>query len=466
MGSETGGMQKADVTIVTSTWKEFFCKRKISWPVYSLVVLFGLGSWIAVNGLWVELPVLVKNAPEGWNLPSYLAVIFQLANVGPVIYSIGNHFFPKRVNEKSAITLIIIMGAVSCALLGFYWDKTSSIGGRNHSTVLFILSFFLAIVDCTSSVAFLTFMSIFPSSYITALFVGETSSGLLPAFVALGQGINSGSRNHNSNVTNNSSGISIQNAEDDGLKFGPDGFFFFLFSIMVVCGLAFLALNVLPIAKRQHVGTIGQRNQPKRDCHIESDPLVDDSLNATQSFQTSDETTYDEPARCEITLPIVYLLFIQGWINCLSNGVLPSVSAYASEPYGNETYHLVATLSSIASALTCFAALWIPCSSNKIVTILSSVYTILAGFTLVLASLSPTPPLYNTALGSVIIILVSIVCGILVSYTKLSICTTMRNHGYRALFWCGVSIQTGSCVGALIMFPLVNILKLFHQAKS
>ncbi|XP_067018692.1 solute carrier family 52, riboflavin transporter, member 3-A-like isoform X2 [Acropora muricata] len=386
-------MQKLDITVVTSRCKNFFSKSNISWPTYSLIVLFGLGSWIAVNGLWVELPILVKTAPEGWKLPSYLAVIFQLANIGPVIYSISNHFFPRRVHEKSAIPVIVSIGAVSCALLGFYWDKTSIIDGNQHSTVLFILSFFLALVDCTSSVVFLTFMSIFPSTYITALFVGETCSGLLPALVALGQGINSGSKNHQSNVTNNS--LSKYTAKDDGLKFGPEGFFFFLFSMMLVCGLAFGALNYLPVAKRQRDEKVVKTNQPTIDCQSE-----------------------------------------------------------------------VATLSSIASALTCFAALWIPCSSHKTVAVLSIVYTILGGYTLLLACLSPTPPLYNSDLGSVIIIVVSILSGILVSYSKLSICTIMRNYGYRALFWCGVSIQTGSCIGALIMFPLVNILKLFHSAKS
>lgn len=29
-----------------------------------LVALFGMGSWAAVNGIWVELPVVVKDLPE------------------------------------------------------------------------------------------------------------------------------------------------------------------------------------------------------------------------------------------------------------------------------------------------------------------------------------------------------------------------------------------------------------------
>ena len=30
-----------------------------------LVALFGMGSWATINGIWVELPVVVKDLPEG-----------------------------------------------------------------------------------------------------------------------------------------------------------------------------------------------------------------------------------------------------------------------------------------------------------------------------------------------------------------------------------------------------------------
>ena len=62
--------------------------------------------------------------------------------------------------------------------------------------------------------------------------------------------------------------------------------------------------------------------------------------------------------------------------------------------------------------------------------------------------------------------LVSVAKEGLINYTKLTICSIMRDRGQRALFWCGISIQTGSCIGALIMFPLVNVFKFFHQAES
>lgn len=74
-------------------------------------------------------------------------------------------------------------------------------------------------------------------------------------------------------------------------------------------------------------------------------------------------------------------------------------------------YSTVATLSSIASALTCFVALWIPCSSSRLVTVFASVYTALSGYILVLASMSPTPPLYNSDVGSLIVVSMDLLSG-------------------------------------------------------
>ncbi|VDP86381.1 unnamed protein product [Echinostoma caproni] len=51
---------------------------QFSWTSALCVSLYGLGSWITVNGLWVELPVLVNVLPEGWNLPAYLSILIQV----------------------------------------------------------------------------------------------------------------------------------------------------------------------------------------------------------------------------------------------------------------------------------------------------------------------------------------------------------------------------------------------------
>ena len=51
-------------------------------------VVFGMASWISINGLWVELPLLVQNLPEEWYLASYLSIIIQIANLGPLGYAL------------------------------------------------------------------------------------------------------------------------------------------------------------------------------------------------------------------------------------------------------------------------------------------------------------------------------------------------------------------------------------------
>ena len=61
-----------------------------------LAIAFGTASWISINGLWVELPLLVNELPESWSLASYLSIIVQIANVGPLLYSLLRWYFQVR----------------------------------------------------------------------------------------------------------------------------------------------------------------------------------------------------------------------------------------------------------------------------------------------------------------------------------------------------------------------------------
>ena len=153
-----------------------------------LVCTFGMGSWVAINGLWVELPLLVTELPEGWYLPSYLTVVIQLANIGPLLITLLHHFRPGCLSEVPIIFTVLGVGTVACTLFAFLWNVTSWVLGGHHSIAFLVLTFFLALVDCTSSVTFLPFMSRLPTHYLTTFFVGEGLSGLLPALVALAQG--------------------------------------------------------------------------------------------------------------------------------------------------------------------------------------------------------------------------------------------------------------------------------------
>ena len=53
-----------------------------------LALLFGLGAWIGINGIYVQLPLLVNTSPEGWTLPAYMVMLVQIANLGPILYTL------------------------------------------------------------------------------------------------------------------------------------------------------------------------------------------------------------------------------------------------------------------------------------------------------------------------------------------------------------------------------------------
>ena len=126
-----------------------------------MVLIFGIGSSISVKGLWVELPLIVQTLPESLNLPSFLSIIIQVGNFGLIVYALLHAVFPKVVNVKSAVYVVMTIGTVSSLLMIFLWQETTFIAGQEHSTALMALLFFVSLVDCSSSVLFMPFIGRF-----------------------------------------------------------------------------------------------------------------------------------------------------------------------------------------------------------------------------------------------------------------------------------------------------------------
>lgn len=223
---------------------------------YLLFCVFGIGSWIAVNGVWSEISILTLTLPECYKLAAILVVAIQIANVGPLLYTIAKYIFQrcgwdsKQIHlERVAVTLIVTIGVTACVLLAIFWDRTAVLRGSVQSVALIVLTFFLALVDCTSSVVFIPFMKHFPEEYISALYIGEGLSGVLPSAVALSQGF-----------VNNS--LTCEGSYPGhtalGIHFSPNIFFIFLAIMMLLCGFAFVGINVLP-SVRKHMVTYKYR---------------------------------------------------------------------------------------------------------------------------------------------------------------------------------------------------------------
>ncbi|CAF1516495.1 unnamed protein product, partial [Adineta steineri] len=53
--------------------------------VYILVILFGLGTWTNLAGVWIQLPIITPILPESWHLPAKLTLIINSANIFPIL---------------------------------------------------------------------------------------------------------------------------------------------------------------------------------------------------------------------------------------------------------------------------------------------------------------------------------------------------------------------------------------------
>ena len=112
-----------------------------------------------------------------------------MANIGPITYGLLRHCLATPPPQHVSIVAVLGGGAAASLGLVIAWDLTSSIGGQQRSTGLFVSVFLLSLVDCTSSVLFLPYMASFKQTYLNSYLIGEGMSGLVPAIAALAQGV-------------------------------------------------------------------------------------------------------------------------------------------------------------------------------------------------------------------------------------------------------------------------------------
>ncbi|XP_061772344.1 solute carrier family 52, riboflavin transporter, member 3-B [Nerophis ophidion] len=438
-----------------------------------LACLFGMGSWVAINGMWVELPLIVPQIPEGWYLPSYLTVLIQMANVGPLFITLMHRFRPGMLDERPVVYSIVVLGIIATFLLAFFWKHTVTVGGALHSVPLLILCFLLSVVDCTSSVTFLPFMMRLRPQYLTTYFTGEGLSGLVPALVALIQGVGV-VHCQNATFTDTFNQTSPGSGELQAIyqpsKFSAQIFFLFLSAMMVVCLIAFTLLNHHPAVAREKKNdmyfseelTPGKKEQgfslhaqtPEQKPMI--DPLESSKREPRSSFGKGTYSNFE----------VFFIFVVLAWVNALTNAVLPSVQSYSCLPYGNKAYHLAATMAAVSNPVACFIAMFMPIRSLVFMCFLTVSGTGFGAYIMAMAALSPCPLLVHSFSGTVVIVLVWILFVLCLSYVKVIIGVILRDEGHSALVWCGAVVQLGSMVGALSMFPLVSVYGLFKSGDA
>uniref|UniRef100_A0A673XJM2 Riboflavin transporter n=1 Tax=Salmo trutta TaxID=8032 RepID=A0A673XJM2_SALTR len=378
--------------------------------VHVLACCFGLGSWVAVNGLWVELPLIVNTLPEGWELPSYLTVIIQLANLGPLLVTVMHKLCPGRLRESAVIYSVLSIGVLACVQLAFFWDETTVVAAAPRSTVFFILTLFLALVDCTSSVTFLPFMMQLPAHYITTYFIGEGLSGFIPGLVALGQGVGMAKCVNATQSSGNLTEKDIYIVQTQYLlpNFSTEVFFFFLAAMMCISLLAFFALNRFPRSfELSTENLVSDTDTVASVCFGLDNPGV---VTDVQNSNPKPHSEVSGQARPQLAKPghsvyqLAFIYFMVVCVNGATNGLLPSVQTYSCMPYGNLAYHLSAALASCANPVACIVALFFPKRSLVLLGVLCLLGSVFGGYNMAMAAMSPCPILQGSVLGETIIV--------------------------------------------------------------
>lgn len=434
--------------------------------IHLLACAFGLGSWVAVNGLWVELPLIVNTLPEGWELPSYLTVIIQLANLGPLLVTLMHKLCPGRLKERYVIYSILSIGVLSCILLAFFWDRTTIVAGASHSTAFFIITFFLSLVDCTSSVTFLPFMMQLPAKYITTYFIGEGLSGFIPGIIALAQGVGIAKCVNSTQTGNHTNSEDLWSLHTEYLppNFSTEVFFFFLAAMMCVSLAAFIALNKLPRIFEMSTENLMPDMTEASACSGLDNPGAEMNKEDVkcQGDRVDESTTLPIRAKHSV-YQLTFIYFLVVWVNSATNGLLPSVQTYSCMPYGNLAYHLSAALASVANPVACTIAMFFQNRSLVFLGVLTVMGTGFGSYNMAMAAMSPCPLLQGSVAGEILIVLSWLSFTGTLSYVKVMVGVILRDRSHSALVWCGAAAQMGSLVGSVTMFPLVNVYKLFQS---
>jgi riboflavin transporter 2 len=91
--------------------------------------------------------------------------------------------------------------------------------------------------------------------------------------------------------------------------------------------------------------------------------------------------------------------------------------------------------------------------------------TCISLYVIIVAFLSPSPPLHDSTGGGIIIISCYFLAYLFFYYVRLVIGNRIRREYQResGLFWLGAISQMGSLVGAIPMFLLVNVYEVFKS---
>ena len=283
-----------------------------------------------------------------------------------------------------------MVAMISCCLLAPFWDTFYTFAGSEHSVPLIFLSFLLSLVDCTSSLVYLPYVSLFDTSYVSALFVGEGLSGVVPALLGVVQGVgfSRGEEgvNGSSDITNDGATLvdlfsqnntTIKTATQT--RFGVDVFFIIIAFLLLLSLNSFLLIHFAKYFKQFTIQDGGE----------DKNKISSNNKNSKKQLNT---------------LQRIILLLMITWVNGLTNGVLPSIQSYACIPYGHMIYNLSTKLSILVSPLTSLTTFFLPVPNMAVLHSLNLIGSFTTAYQISLAVMSPNPPFQYQPIGAILVV--------------------------------------------------------------
>ncbi|KAI0989331.1 hypothetical protein GJ496_004881 [Pomphorhynchus laevis] len=410
-------------------------QNKLNITGYALIVIWGMSTWLHINAIFAQLPLIIPCAPEHGSLPASLSLAIQLGNIGPIVLTIiqKKKLFgwittdpglkpPKIIS--AIIYIIIIIGSGGSFILAPTWGTNNG----SISYALILTTFLFALAATSSSMAFFDYIKRYTAVFsVNALLFGESLNTILPPLLVLAQ-----TRAYIppcSNETMNQCG-------QVGVVFKTETYFVIIGCIILFSLFAFLAL----------------------DCGVVK--LVDRSQSVKSDSIDLNENSDNEMVHGgdpKIQTDIKRLLSISVIINFLSFGILPALSSLSTLPYGRKAYLIQSIATPFANASAVLIGLI--CSSTK--SIYRLIVLLLIGlsgtcYIIAVSVMSPCSPLYRSQEGAVQIIIVWFAVTLFLCYSRLLIVNRIRIIDPSKMFWFGASVQLGGLLGAVPMYILTN----------
>lgn len=448
--------------------------RKRNLFVDFLAVLFGISSWVGVNSSYLQMPLIIPNAPEGWSLPTYMTVVIQSSNIMSFAYVFYQKFSPKKLNDGYLIYITMSMGCLTALLMAFLHQNTTTVNGKEHSVAFLVCLFLFATVGTVSSVLFLPFMGRFRECYLVSYMCGQGMNGLFSTFTALIQGVGGAPEC----IANNSTDGPPFTKFVPPPRFDSTIFFLIVFAFLVLCTIAFILLNNLDVCKKEFAsGTVVDGNEYHYNIEDRHDAVAGEIPRNVLNLSTFNY------------VKLLSAIFLIGFFG---NGIFPGMTTYAVLPYGYFTFHLATTLNNVGNTIGSLTGQFVQHTSLRILDIMMVLVIIIGTYIFYLATQSPIPPLQNTTIGSVLIVsrlFFESVCRIfeesitknfyisfflhqasssilfigIQSYMKLSIASIFRyQEGKSLVFQASISLSC-SVIGSVVSFLVVTYTNVFKQ---